>query len=376
MKILFTGGGTGGHFYPIIAVAEEVNAIASEKKLLVPKLYFISPNPFDSDLLFKNNIIFKKSPAGKMRTYFSILNFFDLFKPAWGSIKTAFQIFFIYPDVIFCKGGYGSFPTVLASRLFKIPLVVHESDTVPGRVNVWAGKYARKVAVSFPEAAKYFPEDKVALTGVPIRRELHSVATEGAVEFLGLENNVPVVLILGGSQGSKVINEIIVDALPQLVGDFQIIHQVGKENIEDVKNTALIVLEGNENSSRYRPFDYLNALALRMAAGAADIIVSRAGASAIFEIALWGIPSIIIPITEEVSRDQRSNAFSYARSGAAVVIEEENLSASIIASEIRRIVNNAEVKEEMSKCAKQFSNADAAKKIATVLIDIALEHER
>ena len=196
MKILFTGGGTGGHFYPIIAVAEEVNAIASEKKLLVPKLYFISPNPFDSDLLFKNNIIFKKSPAGKIRTYFSILNFFDLFKTAWGSIKTAFQIFFIYPDVIFCKGCYGSFPTVLASRLFKIPLVVHESDTVPGRVNVWAGKYARKVAVSFPEAAKYFPEDKVALTGVPIRRELHTVATEGAVEFLGLEDNVPVVLFL------------------------------------------------------------------------------------------------------------------------------------------------------------------------------------
>ncbi len=376
MKILFTGGGSGGHFYPIIAVAEEVNAIAREKKLLNPKLYFLSPKPFDPELLFKNNIIFRQSPAGKMRTYFSILNFFDLFKTIWGSIKTTFQIFFIYPDVIFCKGGYGSFPTVLASKLFKIPLVVHESDTVPGRVNAWAGKSAIKIAISFPETAEYFPEDKVAFTGVPIRRELHTIARHGAVEFLGLEDNVPVVLILGGSQGSEIINEIVVNALPTLIESFQVIHQVGKANIEKIKNTALVVLEGNTNSSRYRPFDYLNALALRMAAGASDIIVSRAGASAIFEIALWGIPSIIIPIAESSGDHQRKNAFSYARSGAAVVIEEKNLSSSILASEIQRIVTSPEVQDKMKEGAKQFAHADAAEKIARVLVEIALKHEQ
>lgn len=375
MKILFTGGGTGGHFYPIIAVAQEINTIVKDQRLLEPSLYYLAPDPFNEQLLFQNNIVFKRSPAGKLRRYFSILNFFDMFKTGWGIIKAIFQVFFIYPDVIFSKGGYASFPTVIAAKFFRIPLFIHESDSIPGRVNVWAGKFARRIALSYPEAAKYFPEEKIAHTGNPVRRELYTLAPEGAAEFLHLEAGVPVILILGGSLGAERINDTILDTLPELVSKYQILHQVGRRNFSQVKTTAQVVLEESEHATRYQPFEYLNDLALRMSAGAANIIISRAG-STIFEIAIWGIPSIIIPIPDKISNGhQRKNAFTYARSGAATVIEEKNLTPHILIAEIHRLMDDKSQQEKMKRAAKQFAHPDAAKKIAEELIRIALTHE-
>ena len=156
MKIVFTGGGTGGHFYPIIAVAEEINNIVRERKLLAPQLYYLAPKKYDARALYENNINFRKSPAGKKRRYFSIWNFFDMFKTIFGVIKTTFQLFAIYPDVVFSKGGYASFPTLFAAKLLRIPVIIHESDAVPGKVSLWSGKFAIKIAVSYPEAGFIF----------------------------------------------------------------------------------------------------------------------------------------------------------------------------------------------------------------------------
>ena len=374
MKILFTGGETGGHFYPIIAVAQQINKIVKDERLLAPKMYFMAPSPYDKRMLFENNIVFMKSPAGKMRRYFSIKNFFDIFKTVWGVFKATFQVFFVFPDVIFSKGGHGSFPTVLAAKIFRIPLVIHESDSVPGRVNKWAGKFATKIAVSFPEAVKEFPKDKVAYTGNPIRKELYTLASEGATEFLKLEKNVPVLLILGGSQGSEKINDLIVQALPDLVPKYQVLHQTGKGKLLGVEATAGVLLEGSEFKNRYRPFEYLNTLALRMAGGASNLIISRGG-STIFEIALWGIPSIIIPLTSASEDHQRKNAFSYSRSNAAVVIEEGNLTPHILTAEINRILESKELVNQMKEGAKSFAHPGAAEQIAEVLIAIGIKHE-
>lgn len=374
MKILFTGGGSMGHFYPVIAIAQEINDIARERRLIEPQLYYMSTEPGDKRMLFENNIIFKQSPAGKMRRYFSILNFFDIFKTGWGIIKATFQVFFIFPDVIFSKGGYASFPTVLAARLFRIPLVIHESDSVPGRVNVWSSDFAERIAVSFPEAGKYFSKDKVAVTGNPVRRELYTVASEGAVEFLHLEKNVPVILVLGGSQGAERINELIVESSPELVERYQILHQTGKGKLKGVEATAKVLLEGSKHAKRYRPFEYLNTLALRMAAGASSLIVSRGG-STIFEIALWKVPSIIIPLSTAAEDHQRKNAFSFARSNGAVVIEENNLTPHILTAEIDRILSDTALQEKMKEGAGTFAHPNAARQIAEVLIGIALQHE-
>src|SRR3990167_871131 len=171
MKIVFTGGGTGGHFYPIIAVAQRINQIIDHENILGAKLYYVSDSPYDKEMLFENGLLYEQINTGNMRTYFSLKNFSDIFKTFFGVINAIFKMFSIYPDVVFGKGGYASFPTILAARILRIPVLIHESDSVPGRVNKWAGRFAKRVAVSFKEAVNYFPKNKVAWTGHPIRTE-------------------------------------------------------------------------------------------------------------------------------------------------------------------------------------------------------------
>lgn len=375
MKILLTGGGSGGHFYPIIAVAEEINRIVKEEKLISPQLFFMSDSPYDRGALIENNITFLRSRAGKMRKYFSVLNFFDLIKTSIGIISALIKVYGIYPDVVFSKGAYASFPVLLAARILRIPVIIHESDSAPGRVNKWAGRFAEKIALSYPDAGKFFDPKRTALVGNPIRKEIMNPITNGAHEFLKLDTGLPVILILGGSLGAQLINDAVIGALPDLVQNYQIIHQTGKNNIKEILKMADIVLAGNPNKIRYKPFDYLNNLAMSMSAGVADLVISRAG-STIFEIAAWGIPSIIIPITNSNSNHQRNNAYSYARSGAAVVIEESNLSDNIIVSEAGRIIRNKNESDKMRKSAKEFAKVDAAEKIAREILHIGLKHER
>ena len=379
MKILFTGGGTGGHFYPIIAIVEELNEIVKENHLLRPELYYMSTEAYNEGLLFNNNVIFEKISSGKIRRDSSplnfILNFIDLFKIFFGSIGALWRMFIIYPDVVFGKGGYASFPALFAAKILRIPVIIHESDSNPGKVNAWASKFAKKIAISYPEAIKFFDKNKVAYTGNPIRKEIREPLTEGSYKLLELTEGIQTILVLGGSQGSVFINEVLANALPELLNKYQIIHQTGKKNFKVVEETRNVILQNHPFKSRYKIFEYLNVLNLRASAGIANIVVSRAG-STIFEIASWGKPSIIIPIPEETSHDQKSNAYSYARSGAAIVIEEKNLVSSLLKEEIIRILDNPQEEERMSKCASEFARKDSAMLIAREIIALALQHEK
>lgn len=375
MKIVFTTGGTGGHFYPVIAIAEQVNKIIDRDKIVQAKLYYFSDAPYDKAALFDNGIVYKNIPAGKLRLYFSFQNFFDLFKTATGIVNAFLQLFSIFPDVVVGKGGYASFPTLFAARMLGIPVVIHESDSYPGRVNIWAGKFAKRVAVSFPEAAQYFPKDRVAYSGQPIRTEIDQAAKDGVHEFFKLDPSIPTILIIGGSLGAQVINDAIIDSLPTLVDRYQILHQTGVANFEQVKNTAGIVLGNNVNKARYQPFPFMNNLQLRMASGAAEVVISRGG-SMIFEIASWGVPSIIIPITKSNGDHQRKNAYTFAASGGGIVMEEANLTGSVLASELERLTSNKERLEKMKQAAQAFVVKDAALHIAEEIVKIALSHEK
>lgn len=375
MRILFTGGGTGGHFYPIIAVAELLNELVLEKHILAPELFYMSPTPYNSGLLYEHSIEYHKVRAGKLRRYFSIANFTDLFKTLWGTITSLGTLYRLYPDVVFGKGGYASFPVLLAARILRIPIVIHESDTEPGRVNRWAGKFAAAVAISYPDAAKFFPQGKVAYTGNPVRKDIALPITSGAREYLQInDTETPIVLILGGSQGASAINDAIIEALPEFVEKYIIIHQTGLNNFDEAKKTSEAVLLNSAHKDRYKPYAYLDALQLRMAAGAAALVISRAG-STIFEIASWGLPAIIIPIPKAVSHDQEMNAFAYARAGGCEVIEEKNLTPHILLSEIERLLTHHEENEKMRAAAKAFYKPDAAKLIAEEILKIALSHE-
>ena len=376
MKIVFTGGGTGGHFYPMIAVIQKVNSLIDKNNIVGAKLYYFSDSPYDKAVLMENSVLFEQVSAGKMRLYFSFKNFIDMFKVVGGIIGAIFKLYSIYPDVVFSKGGYAAFPTLVAARILRIPVVMHESDSSPGRVNKWTGKFAKKIAVSFKEAGEYFPKGRVAWTGHPLRMEIENkMERNKALDFFKLESNLPVVLILGGSQGAELINQTILDTLPELVNKFQVIHQTGVSNYKSLLGRSGVVLGDNLNKSRYLPMPFLNNLAMKNAAGAADLIVSRAG-STIFEIAAWGVPSIIIPITNSNDDHQRKNAYNYAHTGACIVIEEANMTSHILYSEIDRIIENKVVSEKMKNATSIFGKKNSAEMIAEEIIKIALSHEK
>ncbi len=377
MKIVLTGGGTGGHFYPVIAVAEELNKLAVTKRLVKPELFYMSTDPYNTAVLFEHNLTYVSVSAGKIRVEGGIgnliLNIIDVFKTGFGILEAVWKMFMIYPDVVFGKGGYVSFPALFAAKILRIPVVIHESDSVPGRVNAWAGKFATRIALSYPEAVTYFDRTKTAHTGNPIRREIMDPQTMGSAELFGIDPNIPTILVLGGSQGSQRVNEAIMDALPELLKKYQIIHQVGKRNIKVVNETKEVILLNNPHKDRYKPYDYLDVLHLRSAVGLASVIISRAG-STIFEIAVWKKPSIMIPITSSNGDHQRKNAYNYARTGASVVIEEKNLTTHVLVSEISRIMDDQAEQTKMSAAADAFARRDSATLIAEEIASIALSH--
>ena len=376
MKIVFAGGGTGGHFYPVIAVAQRINKIIAEEKIIGVKLYYLSTEPYDQEALFENDIQFEGIKAGKLRTYFSFENFSDIPKTLIGILHALWKMFQIYPDVVFGKGGYASFPTLLAARILRIPILIHESDSAPGRVNLWAGRFADKIAVSFKEAADFFPKERIAWTGHPIRLELEQKADRReALDFFKLESNLPTIFVIGGSLGAELINNTVIDALPRLLKNYEIIHQTGVRNFKTVTSRVPVVVPDATLRSRYSSIAFLNPLQMKMAAGAADLIISRAG-STLFEISSWGVHSILVPFTNSNADHAKKNAFAYAHTGACSVVEEMNMTANILSSEIDRILGDEKTLARMAAAAKSFNRIGGAEKIAQELLSIALSHEK
>ncbi len=317
-------------------------------------------------------------PAGRLRRYPSLLNIIDVFRTLIGTVRSLFQLYSLYPDVIFSTGGYAAFPTLYAARLLQIPIVIYDADATPGRVTLWSAKFARWIGIAHPEAATGFPEavrHKIARIGHPIRKEIETPTKEGGYEFLKLDQNVPAIFIVGGSQGARAINNVVLDALPELVTRYNVIHQAGTANLQEVSGIAKVVLKDSRYPERYRAFGLLNTLAIRMSAGISSLVISRAGSGTIFEIASWGLPSILVPIPEDVSHDQTENAFSFARAGAAVVIEQRNLTPHLLIAEIDRVMGDAALRQNMGEAARSYARPQAAQKIANILLETSLEHE-
>lgn len=366
-----TGGGSGGHFTPIVAVERAIRRMADEEKIVSLDIIYIADKPFDEETLRADDIRFIKISSGKIRRYFSLWNITDLLKTAWALCKAFWVIYREFPDVVFGKGGFISFPVLAAARFYGIPIVIHESDSTPGRVNAWAAKFADRIAISFPETMEHFPKEKTAYTGNPIRSRVLGGNEEEALALFSLEPHIPVILILGGSQGAQSINETFLQVARQLTEDHQIIHQTGKDNYDDVLKQASVLLETSPHRGRYRLFPFLGEDQLRNASRIARLVISRAGANAIFEIAAWGIPSILIPLPNTTGGDhQRHNAYIYARNGACDVIEESNLTPTVLLNEITKLLSDEAHRSRMSAAAQKFARVDAAEKIAREIIQL------
>ena len=371
MKILFTGGGTGGHILPIIAICREIRRIHPNPDL---QFCYLGPSDeFDKILLSQEGISVKHVFSGKLRRYLDWKVFFQnpidiLFKIPLGTLQAFFYIFFLAPDLIFSKGGFGSIEGVIAGWLLRIPIFLHESDISPGLANRFLAKFALEIFGSFPKTEN-FSLRKIISVGNPIRREVSEGTKEGGQKLFKLSRKKPVILILGGSQGAQRINDKILEILPELLKNFEIIHQCGQKNLKEVEAESKTILP-KELVSFYHLFPFLYEEELKQAYAASDLIISRAGSGSIFEIAAIGKPSMLIPLPEAAQNHQVKNAYAYAEKKAAIVLEEANFTSHFFLEKLKYLLSQPEELEKMQKAAKEFSKPMAAKIIAGYLVEL------
>jgi len=371
MKILFTGGGTGGHIFPIIAIARELRNVYAGENL---RLFFIGPKgEVPLSLLTEEGIKVKMVLAGKIRRYVGVksyfLNFFDiLFKIPVGAIQALFYVFFLSPHLILSKGGYGSVPALTAGWLLGTPIFLHESDAAPGLSNRYFSKYASEIFVSFPlQKTEYYPPPRIISVGNPIRKGILEGSKQEAMELFKLSGEKPLILILGGSQGAQRINDIILQMLPHILTEFELIHQCGERNFKETSAESKVVIN-KDLEKYYHPSPFLNEEEMGNAYRAADLVISRAGSGTIFEISAVEKPSILIPLPEAAQDHQVKNAYAYADRGACMVVEETNLAPHFLLERIQYLFNNPEDLEKMQIAAREFSRPKAAEVIAEYLI--------
>lgn len=332
-KIILTGGGTAGHVTPNIALIPKLKELGYDIQ------YIGTKDGIERRLIEAENIKYHIISSGKLRRYFDWKNFSDPFKVIKGIFDAKSILKKEKPNIIFSKGGFVSVPVVLAAKMRKIPVIIHEADMTPGLANKISMPYCTKICVTFKEALKHVDKSKAVLTGLPIRQELLKGSKIKAMEICNFKKDKPIILVIGGSLGSKFINEAVRNNLKELLKNFNIIHVCGKGNLDD-----------KINEEGYIQFEYVKE-ELPHFMKAATLVVSRAGANTIFEILSLKKPNLLIPLSAKASRgDQILNSKSFEKDGYSMVLEEEQLNPDLFLEKIKELYNNKDKYiEAMSK---------------------------
>ena len=374
IRVCLTGGSTGGHIFPLLLVARKIK----EKSMNTGtecEIIFVGPKPIQGleNVFEKEKIRTYYLPEIKIRRYFSLQNFIDFLKSPFVFLKVFLILFSKMPNVTFSKGGgLTSFFVVFLSWFFRIPSIIHESDSVPGLANRLSGKFATRIAISFAESVNYFSKNKTALTGHPVDTESFiQPIFDKDYERFKLDPDEPIILVIGGSQGSHFLNELIFRVSPELLKFAQVVHQTGEKDYDEFSLAIKGYLSQTipQRLSKYHAFSLIPQSDLALLMKMSNIIISRAGAGTIFEIAMAGKPSILIPLPNNVaaSDHQRRNAYIFSKSGACIVLEQNNASPEILLATIRKILSNPNVAETMMKAAKNFAKPNALDKIVQEL---------
>lgn len=319
-----TGGGSAGHVTPNLALIPRL------KEMNYEVVYIGSKNGIEKELITKENIKYYSIASGKLRRYFDLKNFSDPFKVIGGLLQSYYILRKEKPDIIFSKGGFVAVPVVLAAYLRKIPAIAHESDMTPGLANKLSIPFCDKVCVTFPESLKHIKDNKGVLTGTPIREALFEGNKDKFFGKYKFTSNNPLLLVVGGSLGSKVINDAVRGNLKKLLSKFNVFHICGKGNCD--KNL--------ENIENYYQAEYVGSN-LKNIFAASDIVLSRAGANAIFELLALNKPNLLIPLSKKSSRgDQILNAHSFKKSGYSLVLEEEELNCESLILNLEKLYDN------------------------------------
>lgn len=319
-KIVLTGGGTAGHVTPNIAMLPALHEADYDIH------YIGSFEGIESRLIPDFDVPYYGISTGKFRRYFDLKNFSDPFRVIKGYMDAKKILKELKPDVVFSKGGFVAVPVVRAAADLKIPCIIHESDMTPGLANKLCIPVAKKVCCNFPETLQNLPTGKAVLTGTPIRSELTKGNKITALDICGFTTDKPVIMVVGGSQGSAAINQVVREALPKLLEDFQVLHICGKDKVDNL----MLSIPG------YKQFEYVKT-ELKDFFALADLVISRAGANAICELLALKKPNILVPLSAGSRGDQILNAASFEEQGFSVVIREEALDCSVLVDKVREV---------------------------------------
>ncbi len=367
-KIVFTGGGTGGHVFPLIAIIRDLKKIIPQESLA---LYYIGPKDSLSEKYMKEEgVEIRYVRTGKIRRYFEgkaiFHNIADIFfKIPIGIIQSFFYLYTFSPDLIFGKGGHGSFPIVITAKIFQIPVILHESDAVIGAANEFLQKLSTEIITSFPRTENVI-SSKMLTLGNPIRKEILEGSKEKGKELFNITGEKPVILILGGSQGSERINDLFLSASPGFLEKFEIIHQCGDNNYKQVLAESSATIK-EELQKYYHLFPFLSEDQLPHAYAVSDFIISRAGSGSIFEIAAVGKGSALLPLSESAQNHQVKNAYNYSSVGASIVFEEQNISSHFFLEKIKELFSPIEQLRNMERNTQSFARPRASFVIASYI---------
>ncbi|NLM26869.1 MAG: undecaprenyldiphospho-muramoylpentapeptide beta-N-acetylglucosaminyltransferase [Clostridiaceae bacterium] len=354
--IVLTGGGTSGHVTPNIALIPKLKAKGYEIH------YIGSKNGIEKQLAEKQGLPYHGISAGKFRRYADVKNITDLFRIAGGFFQSLSILKKVKPDIVFSKGGFVSCPVVWASWVLRIPAVIHESDITPGLTNKLTMPFARKVCYTFPESKKYFPDEKACHTGLPVREEMNTGSRLNGLKLCGFTGGKPVLVVIGGSQGSEFINTVVRDALEELLKTFQICHICGKGNMN----------REYDGLSGYKQFEYIDK-ELPDIFACADLFISRAGATVLHEILTVKKPALLIPLSKSASRgDQILNAQSFCSQGFSDMLMEENVTKETLVSKVRELYVS---RNNYIKSMKKSFSGNAVENVISIIDEIAGERD-
>ncbi len=350
LLVCMTGGGTAGHVTPHFALLPGIQNRGW-------RAFYIGSNGLERPLVEAQGIDFKAVATGKLRRYFSIQNFFDLFKVGVGLLQAFIILLRKRPSVVFSKGGFVAVPVAWAAWLLRIPVVSHESDVTPGLANRLIAPFCVKLVYTFPETRKYLPSKHAEHVGTPIRAELFEGSASAGARFAGFdpEENLPTFLVMGGSQGAQRINEALKEILPERLQSSRVIHIHGKG-----KSLGF-------SHPRYRGYEFVSA-ELKDLFALADVVISRAGANSIFEFLALKKPMLLIPLEQGSRGDQVINAESFAAKGWARILRERDLNAASLKTALDELNRDAPVIRDKQS---QFNSKDAADRILNVLAEAA-----
>lgn len=379
LKVVFAGGGTGGHIYPGLAVADSFRERCFKNGLDVKIFWIGNSSGMDRNIVGKNADkngrksadVFYGIPSGKLRRYFSFKNFFDIFKIASGFFASFFILLKTKPVLFFSKGGFVSVPPCLAAKILKIPVFTHECDFTPGLATRINARSAKKILLSYEETKNFFSgkaKEKSLVTGNPVRPVFYSADEKKGLSFLGIaEKRKPVLLVLGGSLGARQINELVLENIGWLLERFIVVHQTGEKNLNGLENVLQEHLKNPDLRNDYKTYPFIYS-EMPDVISAADIVLSRAGANSIWECSALSKPLVLVPLCGSGTRgDQEDNAEFFRKKGAALVLSGGKADSENLKNALSFLLDGAERKKIASASGSLSEGKKPAEKIAEIL---------